>query len=90
MEDQYHNGLITKGEGYNKIIDIWARIVSKITNEVFEELKREDQRIENGTAPKGTDFNGLYLMAESCARGVNCRVGSLEKLAGGTQLSAII
>ena len=82
VEDQYQNGLITKGEGYNKIIDIWARVVDKVTDEIFLELAQEDEQLENGTAPKTAEFNGLYLMAESGARGSRAQIAQLAGMRG--------
>ncbi|MBI3794902.1 MAG: DNA-directed RNA polymerase subunit beta' [Nitrospinae bacterium] len=82
VEDQYLNGLITKGEGYNKIIDIWAQVTDKITEEVFIELKEEDKRLVDGTAPAGAQFNGVYIMADSGARGSKAQIAQLAGMRG--------
>ncbi|MBI5178527.1 MAG: DNA-directed RNA polymerase subunit beta', partial [Nitrospinae bacterium] len=82
VEDQYHNGLITKGEGYNKIIDIWAQVTDKVTEEVFAELKAEDKRMTDGTAPADAQFNGVYIMADSGARGSKAQISQLAGMRG--------
>ncbi len=81
VEEQYRNGLITKGEGYNKIIDIWAQITDNLTEEVFFELKKEDDRIVEGSIP-GADFNGVYCMADSGARGSKAQISQLAGMRG--------
>ncbi|MDH5542957.1 MAG: DNA-directed RNA polymerase subunit beta' [Nitrospinota bacterium] len=81
VEEQYRNGLITKGEGYNKIIDVWSHVTDKVTEEVFLELKSEDKRAVDGDAP-GEDFNGLYMMADSGARGSKAQIAQLAGMRG--------
>ncbi len=82
VEDQYHNGLITKGEGYNKIIDVWAQVTDKVTEEVFAELKHEDKQLSDGSAPSGAQWNGVYLMADSGARGSKAQIAQLAGMRG--------
>ncbi|MFQ5432463.1 MAG: DNA-directed RNA polymerase subunit beta', partial [Nitrospinota bacterium] len=82
VESQYQNGLITKGEGYNKIIDIWSKVVDRVTDEVFAELSNQDRQLEEGSAAKGTEFNGLFLMAESGARGSRAQIAQLAGMRG--------
>jgi DNA-directed RNA polymerase subunit beta' len=82
VEDQYRNGLITKGEGYNKIIDVWSQVTDKITEEVFAELKSEDKNIVDGNAKEDEDFNGLYMMADSGARGSKAQIAQLAGMRG--------
>ncbi len=82
VETQYRNGLITRGEGYNKIVDIWAQVTDHVTDEVFSALKRQNDEIVNGTAPKGSDFNGMYIMADSGARGSKAQIAQLAGMRG--------
>jgi len=82
VEDQYHNGLITKGEGYNKVIDIWAQVTDRVTEEVFAELKAEDKMMTDGTAGENAQFNGVYIMADSGARGSKAQISQLAGMRG--------
>ncbi len=67
VEDQYRNGLITDGERYNKIIDIWTKITDKISNLIFEELD---------------PFNPIFMMADSGARGSQQQIRQLAGIRG--------
>src|SRR5882724_10227792 len=59
VENQYREGLITNGERYNKIVDIWAQVTEQVSNEMFKELEREDLDVMRGKSDKGArhDFN---------------------------------
>ncbi|VAX21597.1 DNA-directed RNA polymerase beta' subunit [hydrothermal vent metagenome] len=81
VEDQYHNGLITHGERYNKIIDIWAHVSDSISNEMFRELDEQDARISAGTSDE-KDFNSIFIMAESGARGSRQQIRQLAGMRG--------
>ena len=48
VENQYREGLITNGERYNKIVDIWAQVTEQVSNEMFKELEREDLDVMHG------------------------------------------
>src|SRR6266542_2908816 len=67
VENQYREGLITNGERYNKIVDIWAQVTEHVSNEMFKELEREDLDVMRGKSDKGArhDFNPIYVMANS-------------------------
>src|SRR4030095_10309617 len=56
VEKQYRDGLITKGERYNKIIDIWAHVTEQISDEMFREMEAEDERLMRGEAGNGSQF----------------------------------
>ncbi len=80
---QYRDGLITNGERYNKVIDIWAHVTEKVSEEMFRELEEEDERIVEGADMK--DFNSIFIMADSGARG---SAQQLRQLAGMRGLMA--
>ncbi len=80
---QYRDGLITNGERYNKVIDIWAHVTEKVSEEMFNELAEEDKKIGRGEIQG--DFNSIFIMADSGARG---SVQQLRQLAGMRGLMA--
>ena len=57
---QYQDGVITNGERYNKVVDIWAHVTEQIADEMFKELEGGEQ---------GGEFNPIFMMADSGARG---------------------
>ncbi len=77
---QYRDGLITNGERYNKVIDIWAHVTEKVSEEMFRELETEDERIVKGEDKK--DFNSLFIMADSGARGSSQQLRQLAGMRG--------
>src|SRR6202521_518028 len=60
VEQQYQDGVITNGERYNKVVDIWAHVTEQIADQLFKEM---EVRADNG------DFNPIFMMADSGARG---------------------
>ena len=80
---QYRDGLITNGERYNKVIDIWAHVTERVSEEMFRELEDEDEQIVAGE--KDGDFNSIFIMADSGARG---SAQQLRQLAGMRGLMA--
>ncbi len=73
VETQYQDGVITNGERYNKVVDIWAHITEEIAGEMFKEL-------EQGAA--GGEFNPIYMMADSGARGSRQQIRQLAGMRG--------
>jgi DNA-directed RNA polymerase subunit beta' len=73
VEQQYQDGVITNGERYNKVVDIWAHITEEIATEMFKEL-------EQGVA--GGEFNPIYMMADSGARGSRQQIRQLAGMRG--------
>ncbi len=74
VENQRSSGVITAGERHNKIIDIWHRTTEAISDEMFKEMKRSDQ--------VGSEFNPIYIMADSGARGSKEQVRQLAGMRG--------
>jgi DNA-directed RNA polymerase subunit beta' len=81
--NQYRDGLITNGERYNKVIDIWAHVTEKVSEEMFRELEEEDEASSAGKDKN--DFNSIFIMADSGARG---SAQQLRQLAGMRGLMA--
>src|SRR6202453_3436235 len=71
IDTQYKKGIITAGERYNKVIDIWTRTTDEIADVMFENLKRD----EDG-------FNPIYMMADSGARGSKMQIRQLAGMRG--------
>lgn len=74
VEQQYSEGLITKGERYNKVIDIWAHVTEMVAAEMMRELGggREEKR----------EFNSIFMMADSGARGSTQQIRQLGGMRG--------
>lgn len=86
IENQYNEGLITAGERYNKVIDKWAQVTEQVADEMMEELKAEELAVQNGTnlvSGEGpVQFNSIYMMADSGARGSAQQIRQLGGMRG--------
>ena len=74
VEQQYLEGAITNGERYNKVIAIWSEVTEKVADEMFNEM--------SGLADDGRDFNAVYVMADSGARGSKQQIRQLAGMRG--------
>jgi DNA-directed RNA polymerase subunit beta' len=80
---QYNNGVITDGERYNKVVDIWAEVQDRIGGEVLKGLKTQVYGYKpDGTEVRGDSFNPIYIMADSGARGSEQQIRQLAGLRG--------
>ncbi len=76
IETQYSEGLITNGERYNKVIDIWAHVTDQVANEMMKELGGSGE-------PRTTEaFNPIFMMADSGARGSSQQIRQLGGMRG--------
>ncbi len=82
VEDQYLRGLITNGERYNKVVDIWAKVTEEITEEMMKEIAVEKRRLEDGREVEIPSFNSIYMMADSGARGSKDQMRQLAAMRG--------
>jgi DNA-directed RNA polymerase subunit beta' len=81
--DQYQEGLITDGERYNKIVDIWATVADKVTDEMMKEIGTERSvNPETNEATPHASFNPIYVMANSGARGSQQQIRQLAAMRG--------
>jgi DNA-directed RNA polymerase subunit beta' len=74
VEQQYQEGAITNGERYNKIIAIWSEVTEKIADAMFSEMGELDR--------SGRNFNPVYIMADSGARGSKQQIRQLAGMRG--------
>jgi len=90
IENQYASGLLTQGEKYNKVIDIWSRANDKVSKAMMERLAKEQVIGPDGQPVKGEDgeylmqesFNSVYMMADSGARGSAAQIRQLAGMRG--------
>jgi len=82
IDGQYQEGLITDGERYNKVIDIWAQTTEQITSQVLERLGSETVKDEDGNDVQVPSFNSIYMMADSGARGSAQQIRQLAGMRG--------
>jgi DNA-directed RNA polymerase subunit beta' len=81
IQKQYMDGLITDGERYNKVIDIWAQATEKIASEMMGGIETEEQLTTDGKKVIES-FNPIYMMADSGARGSNAQIRQLAGMRG--------
>jgi len=90
IEDQYVSGLVTQGERYNKVVDIWGRAGDKVADAMMKQLKEENvldaagnvAKDKDGKALRQESFNAIYMMADSGARGSAAQVRQLAGMRG--------
>ncbi len=82
VDQQYTDGLITDGEKYNKIIDIWSKATDKITKEMMDEMAVEYAPDLSGKVQEIKSFNAVYIMADSGARGSKDQIRQLAGMRG--------
>ncbi|MBI2369653.1 MAG: DNA-directed RNA polymerase subunit beta' [Deltaproteobacteria bacterium] len=82
IQAQYTDGLITDGERYNKVVDIWAQVTEEISNEMLQELGSEEITDGKGQRRKMPSFNPIYMMADSGARGSAQQIRQLAGMRG--------
>ncbi|PKN24900.1 MAG: DNA-directed RNA polymerase subunit beta' [Deltaproteobacteria bacterium HGW-Deltaproteobacteria-21] len=81
IDDQYKSGLITDGEKYNKVVDIWAHCTEKVASEMMDEMGVEEIR-GDGDVIKTTSFNPIYMMSDSGSRGSKDQMRQLAGMRG--------
>lgn len=82
VDQQYSDGLITDGEKYNKIIDIWSKATDKITKEMMDEMAVEFMPDSAGKIREIKSFNSVFIMADSGARGSKDQIRQLAGMRG--------
>ncbi|MCW5213748.1 DNA-directed RNA polymerase subunit beta', partial [Desulfobulbus sp. US5] len=82
VDEQYSDGLITDGEKYNKIVDIWSKATDKITQEMMEEMSVDYVPDGQGNVLDLKSFNSVYIMADSGARGSKDQIRQLAGMRG--------
>jgi DNA-directed RNA polymerase subunit beta' len=82
IEDQYNKGLITDGERYNKVVDIWAEVTDRIADEMLRELGTQEVPDKDGKMRRIPSFNPIFMMADSGARGSAQQIRQLAGMRG--------
>ncbi|MFH1349882.1 MAG: DNA-directed RNA polymerase subunit beta' [Pseudomonadota bacterium] len=82
IDDQYKNGLITDGEKYNKVVDIWAQSTEKIASEMMSEMAVEEMTGPKGQKVKTSSFNPIFMMSDSGSRGSKDQMRQLAGMRG--------
>ncbi|NMF88844.1 DNA-directed RNA polymerase subunit beta' [Aromatoleum petrolei] len=79
---QYTSGLVTDGERYNKVVDIWGRAGDQVAKAMMDQLGQEDVVNRKGETVKQESFNSIYMMADSGARGSAAQIRQLAGMRG--------
>jgi DNA-directed RNA polymerase subunit beta' len=82
IEAQYTSGLVTQGERYNKVVDIWGRAGDDIAKAMMGQLGMMDVTTRDGKAARQESFNSIYMMADSGARGSAAQIRQLAGMRG--------
>ena len=82
IENQYAAGLVTQGEKYNKVIDIWSRANDLVSKAMMEGLSTEPVINKEGKEEKQASFNSVYIYADSGARGSPAQIRQLAGMRG--------
>lgn len=82
IEDQYRQGLVTNGERYNKVVDIWGRAGDKIAKAMMDNLSVQKVQDREGNTVNQESFNSIYMMADSGARGSAAQIKQLSGMRG--------
>ena len=82
IEDQYANGLVTNGERYNKVVDIWSHTNDQVAKAMMDQLGSETVTDSEGNEVSQPSFNSIYMMADSGARGSAAQIRQLAGMRG--------
>ncbi|WP_375751770.1 DNA-directed RNA polymerase subunit beta' [Vibrio sp. HN007] len=82
IQDQFQSGLVTAGERYNKVIDIWASTNDRVAKAMMDNLSSETVVNRDGDEEQQESFNSIYMMADSGARGSAAQIRQLAGMRG--------
>ncbi|HEY6242008.1 MAG TPA: DNA-directed RNA polymerase subunit beta', partial [Burkholderiales bacterium] len=82
IETQYTSGLVTVGERYNKVVDIWGRAGDQVGKAMMDQLSTQEVTDRKGKQVKQVSFNSIYMMADSGARGSAAQIRQLAGMRG--------
>ncbi len=82
IQDQYSEGLVTKGERYNKVVDIWSSANDQVAKSMMASLGTESVVNRKGETVKQESFNSIFMMADSGARGSAAQIRQLAGMRG--------
>lgn len=82
IEQQYNSGLVTKGERYNKLLDIWSTATNKVEKSMIKQIGTVETKKNNGDVVVEPSFNSIFIMADSGARGSSTQLRQLAGMRG--------
>src|SRR5690606_6105838 len=82
IQNQYASGLLTDGERYNKVVDIWTHTSERVAKSMMEQLGSEEVTDAEGKKVRQDSFNSIYMMADSGARGSAAQIRQLAGMRG--------
>ncbi|NNC97742.1 MAG: DNA-directed RNA polymerase subunit beta' [Gammaproteobacteria bacterium] len=82
IQNQYSSGLVTAGERYNKVVDIWSRTNDQVAKAMMDKLGNDDVETADGEIVRQPSFNSIYMMADSGARGSAAQIRQLAGMRG--------
>jgi DNA-directed RNA polymerase subunit beta' len=82
IQEQYASGLVTNGERYNKVVDIWSRANDQVAKAMMEKLGTEEALDSRGAQHRQKSFNSIFMMADSGARGSAAQIRQLAGMRG--------
>ena len=82
IEQQYVSGLVTSGERYNKVVDIWGKAGDDVSKVMMDQLKVQKTIDRHGNEVDQESFNAIYMMADSGARGSAAQIRQLAGMRG--------
>ncbi len=82
IEQQYVSGLVTSGERYNKVVDIWGKAGDAVSKVMMDQLRKEKTTDRHGKEVEQESFNSIYMMADSGARGSAAQIRQLAGMRG--------
>jgi len=82
IQEQYSSGLVTNGERYNKVVDIWSRANDQVAKAMMEKLGTEEAVDTKGATHRQKSFNSIFMMADSGARGSAAQIRQLAGMRG--------
>ena len=82
IENQYTSGLVTNGERYNKVVDIWSHTNEQVAKAMMDKLGTDEVDDREGKMVKQPSFNSIFMMADSGARGSAAQIRQLAGMRG--------
>ncbi|MGX9079474.1 DNA-directed RNA polymerase subunit beta', partial [Klebsiella pneumoniae] len=82
IESQYASGLVTQGEKYNKVIDLWSKANDEVSKAMMANLSKEPVVDREGKTVEQESFNSMYMMADSGSRGSAAQIRQLAGMRG--------
>jgi DNA-directed RNA polymerase subunit beta' len=82
IEQQYVSGLVTAGERYNKVVDIWGKAGDEVSKVMMARLSKEQVIDRHGNEVSQESFNSIYMMADSGARGSAAQIRQVAGMRG--------